>query len=110
MAVALQSKKLSRSQARPLFSSRASVMSNSEKSKKRSSVDLVNEPEDEGNKDSTAPRTGVTFVSSIRKDEPIVTRKELWSYYCEFLFFVSICPAEVDPKCTTTAIMYALAN
>jgi hypothetical protein len=26
------------------------------------------------------------FVSSIRKDEPIVTRKELWSYYRQSLF------------------------
>jgi hypothetical protein len=23
------------------------------------------------------------FVSSTRKDEPIVTRMELWSYYCQ---------------------------
>lgn len=26
---------------------------------------------------------GPMFVSSITKDEPIVTRKELWSYYCK---------------------------
>ncbi|KAJ8519663.1 hypothetical protein ONZ45_g3385 [Pleurotus djamor] len=26
-------------------------------------------------------RRGLTFVSTISKDEPIVTRKELWSYY-----------------------------
>ena len=26
------------------------------------------------------------FVSSIRKDEPIVTRVELWSYYRQSLF------------------------
>lgn len=26
---------------------------------------------------------GPMFVSSIMRDEPIVTRKELWSYYCE---------------------------
>ena len=27
-------------------------------------------------------RGAPAFVSSIRKDEPIVTRRELWSYYC----------------------------
>lgn len=26
---------------------------------------------------------GVQFVSNITKDEPIVTRRELWSYYCK---------------------------
>jgi hypothetical protein len=25
---------------------------------------------------------GPLFISSISKDEPLVTRKELWSYYC----------------------------
>lgn len=27
------------------------------------------------------------FVSTISKDEPIVTRRELWSYYCESEFY-----------------------
>lgn len=33
---------------------------------------------------------GTVLISSLSKDEPIVTRKELWSYYCEFLLFDSI--------------------
>ena len=27
--------------------------------------------------------TGLQFVSTVSKDEPIVTRRELWSYYCK---------------------------
>lgn len=34
---------------------------------------------------------GPLFVSSISKDEPIVTRQELWSYYCAYMsVFLSI--------------------
>jgi hypothetical protein len=33
-----------------------------------------------------AGRDRALFVSSIRKDEPIVTRIELWSYYRQSLF------------------------
>lgn len=35
-------------------------------------------------------RTGTAppFVSSVNEDEPVVTRKELWSYYRAFYFFV----------------------
>ena len=39
--------------------------------------------DDAGGRDK-AP--GPLFVSSIRKDEPIVTRIELWSYYRRSLF------------------------
>ena len=49
-------------------------------------------------------------LSSIRRDEPIVTRRELWSYYCQSSFplerrcgFFS----KILSKCTTTEIMYA---
>ncbi len=35
-------------------------------------------------------RTGIQFVSSISKDEPVVTRRELWSYYCT-LASISCC-------------------
>ncbi len=31
------------------------------------------------------------FVSSIRKDEPIVTRRELWSYYRMPDFYEIVC-------------------
>lgn len=35
--------------------------------------------------DSVAIQTkGPTFVSSITKNEPIVSRRELWAYYSEF--------------------------
>ena len=46
------------------------------------SVEIGNHSDDAGGKER-APEP--LFVSSIRKDElePIVTRKELWSYYRE---------------------------
>lgn len=31
---------------------------------------------------------GIQFVSSISKDEPVVTRRELWSYYCASTCYV----------------------
>jgi hypothetical protein len=37
-------------------------------------------------KDDAGRDRAPLFVSSIRKDEPIVTRKELWSYYRQSLF------------------------
>ena len=40
-------------------------------------------PKDDAGRDR-APEP--LFVPSIRKDEPIVTRKELWSYYRQSLF------------------------
>ncbi|KAG7097487.1 hypothetical protein E1B28_004829, partial [Marasmius oreades] len=36
------------------------------------------------NHDATGPQRrkgGIAFVSSISKNEPVVTRRELWSYY-----------------------------
>lgn len=36
---------------------------------------------------SPQPHGTLDFVSSIRKDEPIVTRRELWSYYSSFCSF-----------------------
>jgi hypothetical protein len=50
----------------------------SEKSKEASTE--IERTEDNVGKRSKGP----TFVSSITKDEPVVTRKELWSYYCAF--------------------------
>ena len=48
-------------------------------------------------------------LSSIRRDEPIVTRKELWGYYCQSSFplerrcgFIS----KIFSECITTEIMY----
>jgi len=28
-------------------------------------------------------KTRPVFISTVNKDEPVVTRRELWSYYCE---------------------------
>ena len=36
----------------------------------------------------TVDRAGCGGKSSIRKDEPIVTRRELWSYYRKSYFFL----------------------
>ena len=47
------------------------------------SVEIGNRLDDAGGKDR-APEP--LFVSSIRKDEPMVTRIELWSYYRQSLF------------------------
>ena len=47
------------------------------------------------------------LLSSIRKDEPIVTRRELWSYYRQSsFFFPSYCLTSWFLKYTTTEIMY----
>jgi hypothetical protein len=35
----------------------------------------------------TVDRAGRSVLSSIRNDEPIVTRRELWSYYRQSYFF-----------------------
>ena len=47
------------------------------------SVEIGNRSDDAGGRDR-APEP--LFVSSIRKDEPIVTKIELWSYYRQSLF------------------------
>jgi hypothetical protein len=46
-------------------------------------VDVVHTLDSKGSLDGSIPRKGSApaFVSSISKDEPIVTRRELWSYY-----------------------------
>ena len=50
------------------------------------------------------------LLSSIGKDEPIVTRRELWSYYRQsFYSLLELCCliSKFLFKCTTTEIMYA---
>ncbi len=52
-------------------------------------VDVASSLEGKGSLEETAGvaspgirrRKGIAFVSSISKDEPVVTRRELWSYY-----------------------------
>lgn len=46
-------------------------------------IDVVHTLDSKGSSNASIPhkRSGPAFVSSISKDEPIVTRKELWSYY-----------------------------
>lgn len=46
-------------------------------------VDVIRTLDSKGSSNGSIPRKGTApvFVSSINKDEPIVTRKELWSYY-----------------------------
>lgn len=34
--------------------------------------------------DSSKKSKATVLISSINKNEPIVTRRELWAYYCEF--------------------------
>ena len=59
----------------------------------------------------TVDRAGCGGKSSIRKDEPIVTRRELWSYYRKSYFFSLVelrcLISKFLSKCTTTEIMYA---
>ncbi|KAF4619178.1 hypothetical protein D9613_004862 [Agrocybe pediades] len=56
-------------------------MSDTEKSNKDSSVDEVNVLGHDASRNAADQIERPVFVSSIRKDEPIVTRRELWSYY-----------------------------
>ncbi|KAF9562450.1 MFS general substrate transporter [Agrocybe pediades] len=56
-------------------------MSDTEKSNKDSSVDEVNVLGHDASRNAGDQIERPVFVSSIRKDEPIVTRRELWSYY-----------------------------
>lgn len=53
------------------------------------SVEVVDGVEYKGASPPQSSR-GPVFVSSISKDEPIVTRKELWSYYCALFVFSSV--------------------
>ena len=54
------------------------------------SVELGNRSDIKTTDDAGRDRApGPLFVSSIRKDEPIVTRMELWSYYRQSLFLFS---------------------
>ena len=62
--------------------------------------------------DDTSSRGRATpFVSSIKKDEPIVTRSELWSYYCQpslpILSTSMVSPPNFFQKFTTMEIMYS---
>jgi len=52
----------------------------------KASVDDANLVTNSGGSEGRAgtPLEGPEFVSSIPDNEPIVTRKELWSYYCEY--------------------------
>lgn len=41
------------------------------------------------NTDAGGEGKALEFLSSITKHEPVVTRRELWSYYCQSSFFAS---------------------
>jgi hypothetical protein len=48
-------------------------------------VQVIKRIVDDHRSDSPAVAIDPGFVSVVTGEEPIVTRKELWSYYCELL-------------------------
>jgi hypothetical protein len=51
-------------------------------------------------------RKAPVLVSSLSKDEPIVTRKELWSYYCAYFVFQTLEQSStIGEKCITMVTM-----
>ena len=54
----------------------------------------------------------VPIISARSDVEPIVTRRELWSYYCMFLFLLQVYRrlSDKDSKCTLMAITCVFAN
>lgn len=80
-------------------------------------VDVASSLEGKGSLEETAVvaspgirrRKGIAFVSSISKNEPVVTRRELWSYYCTLaasLIYGLVPVANARNQYITMATMY----
>lgn len=73
--------------------------------------------ESEKDRDSTSTKVqddnavaSFQFVSSLQPDEPVVTRKELWSYYCQSSLSLTSSSLKSSIQCITTATMYVTVD
>jgi hypothetical protein len=55
----------------------------------------------------------VSKATSLSHGERIVTRKELWSYYCKSRTYLPVVPAvflTIHPQCTITVVLCVPSN
>lgn len=90
---------MSRLPAPEIFSAPADTIPAEIESQSKSSSIEIQQPE-------LQKRKGITFISSVTKDEPIVTKKELWSYYRMLQHFLCFALADFFSQYTATETMY----